>query len=378
VRLWDPNSPCELLNKPLWGMLYPRFSRAGYLLGCSTRPTTIGVLEAVGGLGYRTLARPRQGDRICDFSPDGRLLAVTDSNALHLLDSASGKELAELPNVPWDPSQIGHFTAFHPKSTNLFQATGKGVEEWSLNRSTSDGQLSLALNRRLITGTSVSRLALSRDGNTLAAWGSDTLYFWDVPTEAMVHRLPLSSDARLGTLSPDAHLVACWARVSTNVQIWNPAHSNLVQVLPAHPSLFAAFSPDTRWLAVGDEVEYRLWDVATWQTLYALPRQAAGFWAFLAFSPDGSMLALAISRTTVRLIEAATGRELAALEAPERKDIHWITFNPDGTQLAVATGPGPIQLWELSTVRRQLASMNLDWQIASPPEQDPNSEADFD
>ena len=77
------------------------------------------------------------------------------------------------------------------------------------------------------------------------------------------------------------------------------------------------------------------------------------------------MLAVAISRSTVRLVEAATGRELATLEAPDRLDINWIAFNADGTQLAVVGGSGPIQLWDLRLIRQQLAAMKLDWEL--PP-----------
>jgi len=73
------------------------------------------------------------------------------------------------------------------------------------------------------------------------------------------------------------------------------------------------------------------------------------------------MLALAISRTAVRLVEPLTGRELATFEAPDRADIRWITFNHDSSQLAVAANLGLFQLWDLRAIRNQLALMKLDW-----------------
>jgi len=85
----------------------------------------------------------------------------------------------------------------------------------------------------------------------------------------------------------------------------------------------------------------------------------------MAFSADSRILAVAISRNTVRLVEAATGRELATLESPDRVGIDWITFSADGTQLAVVGGSGPIQLWDLRLIREQLALMGLDWEM--PP-----------
>jgi WD40 repeat protein len=162
-------------------------------------------------------------------------------------------------------------------------------------------------------------------------------------------------------LDADGLLAATWTRSSTNVQIWDVARSNVVHEVPAHLSIHVAFSPNNKWLIVGDSVEFRAWNIHTWQSLYAVPRDYTEYYGYMAFSADSGILAVAISRSTVRLVEAATGRELATLEAPERMDIHWITFNPDGTQLAVASGSGPIQLWDLRLIRQQLASMNLDW-----------------
>src|SRR5258708_37969015 len=93
----------------------------------------------------------------------------------------------------------------------------------------------------------------------------------------------------------------------------------------------------------------------------------------MGFCADSLILAVAISRTRVRLAEAATGRDLATFEAPDRLDINWIAFSADGPKLAVVGGSGPIQLWALRLIREQLAAMNLDWDLPSlrsrPPEQ---------
>jgi WD40 repeat protein len=85
----------------------------------------------------------------------------------------------------------------------------------------------------------------------------------------------------------------------------------------------------------------------------------------MAFSPDSSILAAAITRSILLLVDGLTGRELATLEAPERMNISGIAFSPDGTQLAVTTGVGPVQLWNIRAIRTQLATMNLDWDL--PP-----------
>jgi WD40 repeat protein len=158
-----------------------------------------------------------------------------------------------------------------------------------------------------------------------------------------------------------------WGRTSTNAQVWDVSQSVVAQRIPVRLCNHAAFSPNNRWLVVGNGTEFRVWDVATWQSRFAMPSGAAGFYGQSAFSPDSQVLAVAISRTTVRLVEATSGRELAMLEAPERLVINWIAFNLDGTQLAVALATGPIQIWDLRLIRQQLASMNLDWDLPPYP-----------
>jgi hypothetical protein len=85
-----------------------------------------------------------------------------------------------------------------------------------------------------------------------------------------------------------------------------------------------------------------------------------------AFSPDGSVLAVADTHSTLALLDAATGRPLAALRTPTEEFVQYFCFSRDGTRLAVssATSDG-IDVWDLREVRRGLAELGLDWNL--PP-----------
>jgi hypothetical protein len=76
----------------------------------------------------------------------------------------------------------------------------------------------------------------------------------------------------------------------------------------------------------------------------------------------------------VQLIEPATGRQVATLPNPESRWVNCLAFSPDGSRLAVSTSPtGPeeeeaeLRLFDLRVIRQQLAEMGLDWDLPPYP-----------
>jgi hypothetical protein len=64
----------------------------------------------------------------------------------------------------------------------------------------------------------------------------------------------------------------------------------------------------------------------------------------------------------VRLVEVASGREVAQLPDP-RLDSAIPSFTPEGERLITLTNgtvPG-IHVWDLRSIRRELATLGLDW-----------------
>jgi WD40 repeat protein len=245
------------------------------------------------------------------------------------------------------------------------------VEEWSLTES-SPPQFHCERARLGLTAPQAYIMTRSQDGRQLAVSAEAELQIIDTQSGRKTAGLKPHYAPVFGALSPDGQSAVTWSRGSTNVEIWDVLSSAVVKELPAPLCNHAAFSPNNRWLVVGNWVEFRVWDVATWQIRFALTNEATGFYGYSAFSPDSQMFAAGISRTAVRLVEMATGRVLATLEAPERLVINWLSFSPDGTQLAVALATGPIQLWDLRLIRQQLVSMNLDWEMPPYPRKKTN------
>ena len=367
-RLWDPYSQRELVDRPAPGRLYP-FGGTGNQLGVGLRPGRIGLLDVASGQGYRVLGSDlARGEKTfwCAFSSNGRMMMSAHGTKVRCWDVLTGQAIAEMPKPSWE-----HFAVLLPDGQRLFLGTSEGVEEWSLTRS-SPPEFRCERARLGPVAPQAYIMTLSEDGRQLAVSAEDELQIIETQSGRKTAGLKPPYAPVFGALRPDGQSAVTWSRDSTNVQIWDVLRSAVVQQLPARLCNHAAFSPNNRWLVVGNVMEFRVWDVATWQSRYALTNEASGFYGYSAFSPDSQMLAVGISRTAVRLVETASGRELATLEAPERLVISWIAFNPDGAQLAVALATGPIQLWDLRLIRQQLASMNLDWEMPPYPRTKPN------
>ncbi len=68
---------------------------------------------------------------------------------------------------------------------------------------------------------------------------------------------------------------------------------------------------------------------------------------FLAYSPDGKVLASASQDRTVRLTDAATG-ELQAVLSGHTDEVNWVAFRRDGQLLATGSDDGTVRLWSVA------------------------------
>lgn len=226
------------------------------------------------------------------FSPDGSTLA------------AGG--IKYLPNaVPWD---VGIITLWE-------------VGSW--------------LVAKKLTGapSQVEGMRFSPDGKVLLAEGTgrETECYWDVRTgrpakpfewwgvrqtkwyameedgiisirgddEQDVIRFPPAGDAgEIGSLafSPDGKWLV-WGEESSfphqgkGVVIWDAAAGLFIKRIKLDDVFSLAFSPDSRWLAVGSWDDVRIFDTSDWQVKYVLDIKKGSNADFVAFSPDGKILA---------------------------------------------------------------------------------------
>lgn len=268
--------------------------------------TATGAEQAV------TRADPQGSVSYTTFSADGRwLVTVIHDGTLRLWDVESGKVVRSW-KVP----------------------TRESTTIWKDDKS---GQIIFKTPDPLI-----QQPVFSPDGKTLLATQDAKIHRWDVATGKELPTFEMADIAKLETPwclpSPDERTLVVW-RIGGQyppVLLLDAANGKLKRRLPATRGGYSppAFSPDGRTLAVIETGEVTLWEVASGQSR---GRLKGPMWAHgLAFSPNGRFLAVGTyPEAPVALWDLSASRMVGQL----RKDVGHVdslAFSPDGSRLALA------------------------------------------
>lgn len=273
------------------------------------------------------------------FSPDGQTLVSSawddqvnerSRSTVKLWNPRTG----ELRNTYTITAAATAF-AISPDSQTLVTADADGpITLWNLH----SGKLLSTINDDHTQ--TVYRIALSPDGQLLAAGTPFSLKIWDVRNNKLLSNIKIQEQnsvfVRSVAFSPDGQTVAGGYQ-DGKIRLWNIHTGQLNTTLAGHSGavLYVAFSPDGQTLASSAETARdsitKLWNVRTGQLKSTLASTGA-----IAFSSDGQTL---VSGDT--LWNLATGEVRSSFWGGEN-----FTFSPDGQTLA-SIDSDAIKIWRV-------------------------------
>jgi WD40 repeat protein len=393
MRIWDLTRDREahrLIEHSGTSNCFPVFSPDGKLLAeVSVNPITGGnakvrLWDPVSGKQVRELGDMANGATAMVFSPDGKVVAAAEAannQAVHLYDTATGKEIATLAGGGNPPGLL-----FSPDSKTVAVGSGDQMLHIYDARSGKDlhqikGYMSFGGNFNggdsQGLGTSVS---FSPDGKHVAMTAGTVIRRWSVTTGK---ELPLpgaghESSVMAVAVSPDGKTIATAG--NEGLRLWNAATGQVGRRLPEPPKpgddgppaeepngIYAvAFAPDGKTLAASEvDNTIRLYDPATGKQLRELTGHESAASALL-FSPTGKLLFSAGYDGRVYAWDVASGKQIRQFagpvpgseinpENPNRGGVAYLALSPDGATL-VTSGDYGTRLCEVATgkVRRHL------------------------
>jgi serine/threonine protein kinase len=301
------------------------------------------------------------------FSPDGTEIAVGTASQ-SATTSGGGVSV-------WNVAARTVTGSFQPQASQgvssvAFLAGGKGlalengqgeVESWTVGARTATGGFALPN-----PGSGFTGLAYDPAANQVAvADGGGNVYLWTIGTDAASATLSnqdiLSGVALVG--DPKGHEVAISDDIG-NVYIWDTTSHALLATITVSVSNTEqgnaggtadslAWSPDGSTLAVGTaDGHVVLYDMATYhlRTRFAVPHAGTGVSA-LAYAPGGVILAVGTTAGTATLWDTRTATRTATLSGPGSASgypVKSLAFSPASRLLAIANLTTAVSLWRLA------------------------------
>jgi eukaryotic-like serine/threonine-protein kinase len=357
VRFWQWRTGQQVLSQP--GYCNLRFSPEGRLM--IEEGTRLKLVEVAAVGEYRSLVQQSSPGKVVDYysgaiHPDGRLLAVARSDGARLWDLATGDEAAHI-----GPNDV-RGVAFAPDA--LVTNGPVGLFHWPIRHEGQPRTTAQIGPPRLLSKGTVMGISCSKDGQLISqpVPNGTRIVDRDHPARTVQFLQP-GDDVRGGSLSPDGLYLASSSFIGEGAKIWDTERRQVVKEFPRGFNN-ARFSPDGKWLAVAGAMGGRILAVGSWEEGPDI--QAHGW---IAFSPDGNLVAAEAGPGMIRLLDPATGREKARLEDPRQDAACWLDFTPDGTRLVAVSDDGKaIHVWDLRRIRAQLAQIGLDWDAPAFPE----------
>ncbi len=229
----------------------------------------------------------------------------------------------------------------------------------------------LSVIRSIRTPGGIDDIDWSSDGTLIALAGDlgGRIILWDVASDRQASELtfPVMTYGKDVAFSPDDRLVAASGTTGeADLTLWDANTGEVLHTWVSQPGTKAsfegwsgeiAFSPDGSRLAVANlDGAPQVLDVSSGAVVLRLEGHTSVADG-LAYSPDGSLIATGDNYENGEVIvwDAGTGRPLHVLEAEK---IYSMAFSPDGRKLAAVGDLGILHVWDAATGEELIAPVS--------------------